>query len=102
VLVPVLVLGLFGGLVAAALWGLSRAHFVGATDDGRVAVYQGVPWDLIGGAKLYRETYVSPVLLAVQLSPDERRELFDHDLMSEEDARARIASYEEEANPLAP
>jgi protein phosphatase len=93
------VLALFAGVAALALWGLSRAHFVGATEDGRVAVYQGVPWDLIGGAKLYRETYVSPRLLAVQLSPEERKELFDHDLLSEDEARARIAPYEEEATP---
>ena len=61
-------------------------------------MYQGVPWDLFSGGKLYRETYVSR-LLAAQLSVDERRELFDHDLMSEDDARARIAPYEEEAAP---
>jgi protein phosphatase len=92
------VLALFAGIAALALWGLSRAHFVGATEEGRLAVYQGVPWDLFSGAKLYRETYVSR-LLAAQLSVDERRELFDHDLMSEDEARARITPYEEEAAP---
>jgi hypothetical protein len=92
------VLALFAGIAALALWGLSRAHFVGATEQGRLAVYQGVPWDLFSGAKLYRETYVSRLLTA-QLSVEERRELFDHDLMSEQDARARIAPYEEEAAP---
>jgi protein phosphatase len=97
-LVILLVLALFVGLAALALWGLSRAHFVGATADGRVAVYQGVPWDLAGDVKLYRETYVSR-LLAVQLSPAERKELFDHDLTGEEAAIARIRPYEEEAFP---
>jgi hypothetical protein len=63
-----------------------------------VAVYQGVPWDLAGDVKLYRETYVSR-LLAVQLSPAERTELFDHDLTGEEAALARIRPYEEEAAP---
>ncbi len=92
------VLALFVGLAALALWGLSRAHFVGATQDGRVAVYQGVPWDLVGDVKLYRETYVSR-LLTVQLSPSERAELFDHDLTGEEAAIARIRPYEEEATP---
>jgi PPM family protein phosphatase len=92
------VLALFTGIAALALWGLSRAHFVGATEEGRLAVYQGVPWDLFSGGKLYRETYVSRLLTA-QLSVDERRELFDHDLMSEDEARARIAPYEEEAAP---
>jgi protein phosphatase len=92
------VLALFAGVAALALWGLSRAHFVGATEEGRLAVYQGVPWDLVGEAKLYRETYVSRLLTA-QLSVEERRELFDHDLMSEDAARARITPYEEEATP---
>src|SRR5581483_6782454 len=30
----------------AAVYGLSRANFVGADRNGYVAVYQGVPWDL--------------------------------------------------------
>lgn len=98
-LVVLLVLLLFAGLVAAALWGLSRAHFVGADRDGRVVVYQGVPWDLFGGGvKLYRERYVSQ-LRAFQLSPGERAELFDHELVSKETARSRITVYEQEATP---
>ena len=98
ILILLAVLALFVGLAALALWGLSRAHFVGATQDGRVAVYQGVPWDLVGDVKLYRETYVSR-LLTVQLSPSERAELFDHDLTGEQTAIARIRPYEEEATP---
>ncbi len=97
VLVVVLVLVLFAALAGVALWGLSRAHFVGAGDDGRVTVYQGVPWEVLG-VKLYREIYVSS-LLALQLSPEERTELFDHELVSEAEALARIAPYEEEAKP---
>ena len=100
ILILLAVLALFVGLAALALWGLSRAHFVGATQDGRVAVYQGVPWDLVGDVKLYRETYVSR-LLTVQLSPSERAELFDHDLTGEQAAIARIRPYEEEATPYA-
>jgi protein phosphatase len=92
------VVALFAGVAALALWGLSRAHFVGATENGRLAVYQGVPWDLIGGAKLYRETYRSR-LLAAQLSAEERQEIFDHDLMSEDAAIARIRPYEEQTTP---
>ncbi len=93
------ILLLFAGVAAAALWGLSRAHFVGAAGDGHVAVYQGVPWDLFGGGlKLYRETYVSE-LRTFQLSPEERQELFDHSLVAEADARAMLSGYEEEATP---
>ena len=97
-LVVVLVLLLFAGLAGLALWGLSRTHFVGADSEGRVVVYQGVPWDLVGGVDLYREIYVSR-LLAAQLSPEERRKLFDHSLVSEAEARSQVAVYEREAEP---
>jgi protein phosphatase len=86
------------GLAAAALWALGRAHFVGADADGRVAVYQGVPWDLGGGLQLYRERYVSQ-LRAVQLDEQERGQLFDHDLLSYDEARAELARYEAEGVP---
>lgn len=86
------------GLAVAALWALGRAHFVGADADGRVAVYQGLPWDLGGGLQLYRERYVSQ-LRAVQLAEQERARLFDHDLLSYDDARAELARYEAEGVP---
>jgi hypothetical protein len=86
------------GLAAAALWALGRAHFVGADPDGRVAVYQGLPWDLGGGLQLYRERYVSQ-LRAVQLGEQERAQLFDHDLLSYDDARTELARYEAEGVP---
>ncbi len=82
------------------LFGLSRAHFVGAAENGRIAVYQGVPWT-VAGVDLYREVYVSS-LLAVQLGPGERAALFDHDLSSEAAALARIRAYELEASLESP
>jgi serine/threonine protein phosphatase PrpC len=85
-------------LVALAFLGLSRAHFVGADEDGRIAVYQGLPWTLGAGLDLYRARYVSQ-LRAVQLTQDERAELFDHDLLSYDDARAELSRYEEEGVP---
>ncbi len=85
-------------VVLIALWGLSNAHFVGADDRGRLAVYQGLPYDLASGVSLYRARYVSDVR-AAQLSQDERIELFDHDLMSYDDALDRVAPYEPTAVP---
>jgi hypothetical protein len=85
-------------LVALAFLGLSRAHFVGADDDGRIAVYQGLPWTLGAGLDLYRARYVSQ-LRAVQLTRGERAELFDHDLLSYDEARAELSRYEEEGVP---
>ena len=91
-------LALVGILLVVAFWGLANAHFVGAESDGRIAVYQGLPYDVGGGVSLYRARYVSRVE-AAQLSREERVALFDHDLMSYDAARARIAGYEEETVP---
>jgi PPM family protein phosphatase len=85
-------------LIAAAFWALARANFVGADEDGNVVVYQGVPWGLGGGIDLYRARYVSR-LQAVQLSPSERAALFDHALVSYDDARARLAPFETQGVP---
>jgi len=85
------ILAVLGG----AVWGLWRSHFVGAEPDGHVAVYQGVPWNLVGNIKLYRAVYVSPLLTA-QLSQAERKKLFDHHLSGENAARAKVRHYEEQ------
>jgi PPM family protein phosphatase len=85
-------------ILGGALFGLSRAYFVGADTDGNVTVYQGVPFDFSDGVGLYRERYVSR-LQAAQLSPEERADLFDHQLVSYERALARVAGYEAEAVP---
>jgi PPM family protein phosphatase len=77
------------------VWGLWRSHFVGAESDGHVAVYQGVPWNIVGNVHLYRTVYVSP-LLTVQLSESERRKLFDHSLRSEHSALAAVRRYEQQ------
>jgi serine/threonine protein phosphatase PrpC len=90
-----LVLTLLVGASGFVVWGLWRSHFVGAEADGHVAVYQGVPWNVIGDMHLYRTTYVSP-LLAAQLSQTERRKLFDHTLRSEGSALAAVRGYEEQ------
>jgi PPM family protein phosphatase len=79
----------------AVLVGLWRSHFVGVEADGHVAVYQGVPWNVVGNVHLYRPVYVSP-LLAAQLSESERRKLFDHSLRSEGSARGEVRRYEEQ------
>jgi PPM family protein phosphatase len=82
-------------VIAAAFWALSRANFIGADEDGNVVVYQGVPWGLGGGIDLYRARYVSR-LRAVQLTSAERATLFDHHLISYDQAKARLARYEAE------
>lgn len=90
--------GFVAVVIGGALYGLSRAYFVGADSNGNVTVYQGVPFDLSDGVGLYRERYVSR-LQSAQLAPAERSALFDHELLSYDQARARIAVYEAEAVP---
>ena len=85
-------------LLVVAFLGLANAHFVGAEPDGRIAVYQGLPYDVSGGVSLYRARYLSE-LRAAQLAQEERTRLFDHDLMSFAAARDRLARYEAEGLP---
>jgi protein phosphatase len=85
------VLAVAAALVAGASAFLGWAHFVGATAQGQVAVYQGVPFDLAGGVQLYRAERILPIPVAA-LTEQERRRLFDHSLLSAADAAARVAS----------
>ena len=83
---------------ALAVFGLSRAHFVGVEDDGTVVVYQGLPWDLGFGVKLYRVVWESP-LIAANFSQAERRQLFDHELQSRDGAIREVSSYAQDVVP---
>ena len=91
-------LAFVAAIFAVAFWAITRANFIGVNEDGNVAVYQGLPWDLGGGVHLYRPRYVSQ-LQAVQLTPSERAVLLDHKLSSYDSARDRLDSYEQEASP---
>jgi protein phosphatase len=81
--------------LVAGLFGVSRAHFVGAEKDGHVAVYQGLPYDIVDGIRLYRAVYVSPVL-AAQLTQPERQRIFGHDLESKDSAMATVRQLEQQ------
>jgi protein phosphatase len=83
---------------AVVVWTLSRSYFVGVQPDGHVAVYQGFPWNIVGGVRLYRMRYESPVL-AGQLSQPERRTLFDHDLRTYDRALDAVKQYEAQVVP---
>jgi PPM family protein phosphatase len=85
-------------LAALVVWSLSRSYFVGAESNGKIAVYQGFPWDIAGSVRLYRLRYESPVL-AGELSQAERRRLFGHDLRSYAAAVKAVKLYEGEVVP---
>jgi protein phosphatase len=85
-------------LAALVVWSLSRSYFVGAEPNGKIAVYQGFPWNIAGGVRLYRLRYESPVL-AGELSQAERKRLFGHDLRSYDAALKAVKQYEAEVVP---
>jgi protein phosphatase len=95
-------LGVFAAVVAlllcvlwAALIGLRWSHFVGVDPaTGKVAVYQGVPYDLGGGVKLFSLVHRSRIPAAT-LPATRRRHLFDHSLRSSESARSLVAQLEQ-------
>ena len=84
-------------LIVPIVIGISIAvrsvYFVGTDDDGFVAVYQGLPYDLPAGIHLYREQFVSGVS-ASSLSPARRDKLLDHKLRSQRDADDLVKQLE--------
>jgi protein phosphatase len=79
-----------GLLIALGAFGLQFAHFVGASGDGHLAVYQGVPFELPFGVRLYRRVDLTAVPVAA-LTPAERGAVLDHRISSESSAKRRIA-----------
>jgi protein phosphatase len=81
-------------LAVATLVGLRESHFIGAdTSTGRVAIYQGVPFDLPFGVHLYHVVYESTVSYA-SLTARQRQTLFDHTLRSDSSAIHTLHPYE--------
>jgi serine/threonine protein phosphatase PrpC len=95
-------LGIFGsvaGLMLCVVWaaviGIRWAHFVGEDPTtGKVAIYQGLPYDLGGGVKLFSLVHLSRIPAAT-LPAGRRRHLFDHSLRSSESARSLVAKLEQ-------
>jgi PPM family protein phosphatase len=77
---------LFVVLAVVAVGGLRWSHFVGVDPaTGKVAVYQGVPFDIDSTHHLYR-LQTSSSVLATTLPRTERAKLLDHTLRSSSDA----------------
>jgi PPM family protein phosphatase len=82
------------GLLASGVYlGLQSIYFIGTNSRGLVTLFQGVPYQLPAGVKLYSSQYVSGVS-ASTLTPARRRTLLDHSLRSEADAGQLIRSLE--------
>jgi PPM family protein phosphatase len=88
-----IVLVLLGLLASGAYLAAQSVYFIATNARGLVTLYNGVPYQLPGGIKLYSSDYVSGVG-ASTLSPVRRRTLLDHSLRSEADATGLMRSLE--------
>jgi PPM family protein phosphatase len=101
-------------IVAAALIVIGGAillarsvYFLGSDDDGNVALYRGLPYELPLGINLYSEQSSIPVQVGT-LSEDRQRAVTEHELRGKDDATSLVADIEQnegaaqQAPPAAP
>jgi PPM family protein phosphatase len=86
-------LGVLGVLLAGAYVASQSIYFIGTNGRGLVTMYQGLPYELPAGIKLYSSYYVSGVSVST-LSAHRRAELLDHTWRTEGDAGSLIRSLE--------
>jgi protein phosphatase len=77
------------GFVLAA----QAVYFIGTNDTGQVTIYNGLPYNLPGGVRLYTEYFVSGVT-AAELSGLERTRLFNNELRSQAAASNLVRQLE--------
>lgn len=80
---------LFGGAFVAS----RQVWFLGTDDAGRVALYQGVPFEFPFGLSLYQRNYSAPVQTSA-LGPQRREAVTGHSFRSREDATSLIEDIE--------
>jgi serine/threonine protein phosphatase PrpC len=90
---PILVLFLLSCVVLAAYYASQTVYFVGASDDGFVTVYRGMPYDLPAGLDLYSVNYESGVPVD-ELTAAQRKTVTDHALRSKDDAQDLVKQLE--------
>ena len=79
------VLVVAGIVVGAAVLFARSIYFLGTDDQGNVAVYRGLPYELPLGVGLYSKQFSVPVEVG-SLSEDRQRAVTGHTLRSEDDA----------------
>jgi protein phosphatase len=72
---------------------ISSLYFIGTDQQGRVALFRGVPYVLPFGVDLYSKAYTSGVS-AASLPPARRDALLDHKLRSHDDATDLLRQLE--------
>jgi protein phosphatase len=90
---PILVLFLLACVVLGAYYASQTVYFVGASNDGFVTVYRGLPYDLPAGVRLYSVNYESGVPVD-ELTPAQRRTITAHKVRAKNDAQDLVAQLE--------
>jgi serine/threonine protein phosphatase PrpC len=89
----ILVLFLAACVVLGAYYASQTVYFVGASDDGFVTVYRGLPYDLPAGLDLYSVNYESGVPVD-ELTPAQERTITAHKLRAKDDAQDLVKQLE--------
>jgi PPM family protein phosphatase len=90
---PILVLFLVACVLLGAYYASQTVYFVGASDDGFVSVYRGLPYDLPAGLHLYSVNYESGAPVD-ELTPAQKRTITAHKLRSKDDAQDLVNQLE--------
>jgi len=78
-----------------------QVYFLGTDEDGRVALYRGLPYDLPFGIELYSEQ-LSIGVQAASLSPERQEVVTEHKLRSEGDATDIVDDIEQREGSVPP
>ena len=81
-------------VIGGAVFLARQVYFLGTDDDGRVALYRGLPYELPLGINLYSEQY-SIGVEASSLSPDRQETVTEHQLRDKDDAVDLIEDIEQ-------
>lgn len=81
------------GVLGIGGWAASRVVYFIGSSQGYVAIYQGVPYDLPFGIKLYGSIYRSGVPIS-SLTEERKAKLLNHQLRSGDDAQDLIKAVE--------
>jgi PPM family protein phosphatase len=90
---PILVLFLVACVILGAYYASQTVYFVGASKDGFVTVYRGLPYDLPAGVHLYSTNYESGTPVD-ELTPAQKKTITAHALRSKNDAQDLVRQLE--------
>jgi PPM family protein phosphatase len=90
---PIVVLFLVACVLLGAYYASQTVYFIGASNDGFVTVYRGLPYDLPAGVDLYSVNYESGVPVD-ELTAAQRRTITAHKLRSKNDAQDLVRQLE--------